>query len=561
MSLHVIRAVVRPRPRAAAQDHVAGLVARRLEDRRDALLGDRREPVRRLRRQHGIHRRLDPAVGPVLESHRHRQPRRQLAVDLALGRPRADRHPRRQVGDVLRDLRVEELRAGRQPEVVDVEQQLARQPQPLVDVIALVEIGIVDEPLPSDRGARLLEVASASRRSGDRRSAPPGRSAGPRSRAPRRSHGSSTGRPRRPAGGRRRRARRNRPAGVRHDVRRLLADRNLLQQDGGRDQRPDLSDTKIVCLAEHVPTDYQDAEGRDPLSPLGLWAFMGLPLSICLTAAVRSLCMLCTERQMLNPFQRLPRSRRQHRRPQAPGQAPGCRGAIFDYIDGGADGEVTLQREPAQLERRPVPATQRRTDPRLRHHHGAARRAAVDAAAPGAGGLQPDVPSPRRGGRRPRGQGRGHWLRPLHLRRVPRRRGRRRPPGPLWYQLYLAGGRERRRGRRSRAPGPPDAACWPSPSTPTPPGMRERDIRNRSTQLIGEGRLTSCRFVPHLLAPPALAGRLPRRPAGLMFYPNVVIPGNGPMRARDVARQPRHVDARLGRPAVDPRRAGPARSS
>ena len=50
--------------------------------------------------------------------------------------------------------------AGRQPQIVDVEQQLPRQPQPLVDVEALVEVGIVDEPLPADRGARLLEVAA-----------------------------------------------------------------------------------------------------------------------------------------------------------------------------------------------------------------------------------------------------------------------------------------------------------------------------------------------------------------------------------------------------------------
>ena len=88
------------------------------------------------------------------------RPGRQLAVDLAFGRPRADRDPRRQVGDVLRNLRVEELRRRRQPHVVDVEQQLAGQPQPLVDVEALVEIGIVDEPLPADRRARLLEVAA-----------------------------------------------------------------------------------------------------------------------------------------------------------------------------------------------------------------------------------------------------------------------------------------------------------------------------------------------------------------------------------------------------------------
>jgi hypothetical protein len=67
-------------------------------------------------------------------------------VDRALGRAGADRRPRRQVGEVLRNLRVEELRGGRQPHVVDVEQQLPREPQPLVDLEALVQIGIVDQP-------------------------------------------------------------------------------------------------------------------------------------------------------------------------------------------------------------------------------------------------------------------------------------------------------------------------------------------------------------------------------------------------------------------------------
>ena len=88
------------------------------------------------------------------------RPGRQLPVHLAFGRPGADRDPRREVGDVLRDLRVEELRRRRQSDVVDVEQELAGEPQALVDVEALVQIGIVDESLPADRRARLLEVAA-----------------------------------------------------------------------------------------------------------------------------------------------------------------------------------------------------------------------------------------------------------------------------------------------------------------------------------------------------------------------------------------------------------------
>ena len=66
------------------------------------------------------------------------------------------------------------------------------------------------------------------------------------------------------------------------------------------------------------------------------------------------------------------------------------------------------------------------------------------------------------------------------------------------------------------------------------PGMRERDLRNRSTQLIGKGIVNKLPFVPHLLRHPRwLAGYIADR-KDVMFYPNVVIPGSGPMRARDV---------------------------
>ncbi len=43
-------------------------------------------------------------------------------------------------------------------ELVDPGQQMARDPQALVDVEAAVEIGIVDQALPADGGARLLEI-------------------------------------------------------------------------------------------------------------------------------------------------------------------------------------------------------------------------------------------------------------------------------------------------------------------------------------------------------------------------------------------------------------------
>ena len=72
--------------------------------------------------------------------------------------PGTDRDPRGQVRDVLGYLSVEKLGAGRHPEFVDVQQQLAGEAKALVDVVALVEVRIVDEPLPAHHRSRFFEV-------------------------------------------------------------------------------------------------------------------------------------------------------------------------------------------------------------------------------------------------------------------------------------------------------------------------------------------------------------------------------------------------------------------
>ena len=79
-------------------------------------------------------------------------------MHLALGGARADRAPGDQVADVLRRDHVEELAARGHAGAVDLHQQLPRDAQALVDAVALVEVGIVDQALPAHRGARLLEV-------------------------------------------------------------------------------------------------------------------------------------------------------------------------------------------------------------------------------------------------------------------------------------------------------------------------------------------------------------------------------------------------------------------
>jgi cobaltochelatase CobN len=137
---------------------VAVVIAGRRRDGAATLLGHRQKVMGMRRRLHGVDRDLHVTVRAVLESDRARQSRHELAMHLALRRPRTDRAPRHQVADELRRDHVEELAAGRQAELVDIAQQAAREPQAFVDVKAPVQIGIVDQALPAHGRARLLEV-------------------------------------------------------------------------------------------------------------------------------------------------------------------------------------------------------------------------------------------------------------------------------------------------------------------------------------------------------------------------------------------------------------------
>src|SRR2546428_5241942 len=79
-------------------------------------------------------------------------------MDLALRRAGADRPPGDEVRGELRRNRIEELRARGKAELDQVEQQPAREAEALVDGEGAVEVRIVDESLPADRRARVLEV-------------------------------------------------------------------------------------------------------------------------------------------------------------------------------------------------------------------------------------------------------------------------------------------------------------------------------------------------------------------------------------------------------------------
>lgn len=103
--------------------------------------------------------------------------------------------------------------------------------------------------------------------------------------------------------------------------------------------------------------------------------------------------------------------------------------------------------------------------------------------------------------------------------------------GPVFYQLYLLGGRDVALAAVARARQCGAAALVVTIDTPVA-GLRERDLRNGLKQLTGPGLVPKLPFYPQFLAKPRwLAGFM--RDGGLMSFPNVVLP-EGPMPYADV---------------------------
>ena len=172
-------------------------------------------------------------------------------MDLALGGPGADRHPRNQVGDVLGNLRVEELGGGRQTHLVHVEEQLPGEPQTLVDAEAPVQIRVVDEPFPADGGSRLLEIAAHHHQ--EVIGVAVGKTPEPLRVLERRFRvvdGTRTGNNDETRITALQRAG-NRCPRIRNDVRRSIGDWNFFEQNRGRNERANPRDAEVIGRLKH----------------------------------------------------------------------------------------------------------------------------------------------------------------------------------------------------------------------------------------------------------------------------------------------------------------------
>ena len=205
---------------------------------------------------------------------------------------------------------------------------------------------------------------------------------------------------------------------------------------------------------------------------------------------------------------------------------------VFDYIDGGAEGEVTLRENRRVFEEvtfRPrhavaIPACDLRT-----------RVLGTDLNLPfilaPVGSSRMFYPRGEEVAAREAGlAGTVYTLSTLSGCRLEDVRAA--SSGPCWYQVYLVGGREVAREAIARARAAGFSALVVTIDTPVA-GMRERDVRNGTRELLTRNLWTMLPFVSQFLARPRwLVDFL--GDGGLMHFPNIVIPGEGPMSYADV---------------------------
>ena len=207
--------------------------------------------------------------------------------------------------------------------------------------------------------------------------------------------------------------------------------------------------------------------------------------------------------------------------------------AVFDYLDGGAEGEFTLRENCRAFEAltfRPrnaiaVPECDLRTTvlgdqlafpallapvgySRMMHPQGEVA-AARGAGAAGTAYILSTIS--------------GHKLEDV----------RAATSGPLWYQLYLIGGREASEAALERARLAGFSALAVTIDTGTA-GMRERDIRNGTAQLMSGNLFGMIPFLSQFFWRPGWVASF-LLDGGIHKLPNVIIPGSGPMALIDVA--------------------------
>ena len=205
---------------------------------------------------------------------------------------------------------------------------------------------------------------------------------------------------------------------------------------------------------------------------------------------------------------------------------------VFDYLDGGAEGEVTLRENCRVFERvvfRPRHAVAFRATDLKTTVLGAELSMPAMLAPVGYSRLMHRTGEPA-AARAAGAAGTGYILSTLSGHKLEDVKAA--SSGPVWYQLYLIGGREMAEATLERARRAGFSALVITIDTAVA-GLRERDYRNGMVPLLCGSLFDRLPYLPELLSHPAwLASFL--MDGALPGLPNVVIPGKGPMPLMDV---------------------------
>jgi L-lactate dehydrogenase (cytochrome) len=205
---------------------------------------------------------------------------------------------------------------------------------------------------------------------------------------------------------------------------------------------------------------------------------------------------------------------------------------VFDYLDGGAEGEVTLRENVRSFEKIFFKPRQAVTFPELD------LRTTVLGTTISFPALLAPIgysrllhPEGERGAARAAGAaGTGYILSTISGYRLEDVKAA--TSGPAWYQLYLLAGREAGELVLERARAAGFSALVVTVDTPVA-GMRERDYRNGMVPLISGSWGSKLPYLTQMFTHPRWVGKY-LLDGGLKPLPNVVIPGKGPMELIDV---------------------------
>ena len=104
--------------------------------------------------------------------------------------------------------------------------------------------------------------------------------------------------------------------------------------------------------------------------------------------------------------------------------------------------------------------------------------------------------------------------------------------GPAWYQLYVVGGRAAALDGIARARAAGFTVLVVTIDTPVA-GNRERDVRNGTRELVGRKPIAMLPYLAQFVVRPRWVAAL-LADGGMMKFPNVVIPGEGVMQYAEV---------------------------